>query len=571
MKKYFLFMAVLFLVIIQTGCSGLTHESMYSVNFENDGTLLSSQEVKENEKITKPTNPSKEGFIFKGWYLEDKEWKFESDVVINNITLQAKYEKKKFEVIFKDYDDRVLDTKIIEYEEKIPKIADPSREEYAFIGFYVDGKEWNFDEDVVTKDIVLKAEYGKFFNLSDDKTTIISLTELGKSQTNIIVPNYVTTISYEAFMEATSLVSITIPNTVTSIGEYVFYSCTALETVVLSANIKIIEDNLFDNCTSLVNINIPKGVIEINDAAFSGCTSLENITLPDSITEIGESAFSSCDHLKEINIPNKLTKIEKYVFLHCEALESLIIPQSVVEIKEEAFAYCSSLKNITIPENIERIEEKAFLDCDSLDFENVDDVNYLGNLVVSVSNTNKTTYKIKDGTVKILSNAFQDCPNLIEMNLPEGLEYIGKHAFSGCNQLITINIPDSVKYVGYEAFDGCYSLEYEEVDNVNYLNNWVMSYVIKSSTYELKETTVGISYSAFEECTILEIITIPESVRFIGDFAFDHCTSLTSITIPENVQELGECAFAWCELITWFTVPSSVKKLVTMPFINVLL
>ena len=49
-------------------------EVFYNVNFDTDSDIkIESQKVKEGELITKPTDPTKEGYIFKYWTLDDKE------------------------------------------------------------------------------------------------------------------------------------------------------------------------------------------------------------------------------------------------------------------------------------------------------------------------------------------------------------------------------------------------------------------------------------------------------------------------------------------------------------------
>ena len=58
--------------------------------------------------------------------------------------------------------------------------------------------------------------------------------------------------------------------------------------------------------------------------------------------------------------------------------------------------------------------------------------------------------------------------------------------------------------------------------------------------------TVKLANSAFDGCTSLASIEIPDSVTSIGDFAFWYCTSLTSIEIPDSVTSIGDRAFDHC-------------------------
>ena len=55
----------------------------------------------------------------------------------------------------------------------------------------------------------------------------------------------------------------------------------------------------------------------------------------------------------------------------------------------------------------------------------------------------------------------------------------------------------------------------------------------------------------------LTSITIPESVRKIGDYAFKGCEALTSINIPKSVRIIGDCAFEGCEALTSINIPES--------------
>ena len=82
---------------------------------------------------------------------------------------------------------------------------------------------------------------------------------------------------------------------------------------------------------------------------------------------------------------------------------------------------------------------------------------------------------------------------------------------------------------------------------------------IKYGKYTYEVTSIG--EGAFDWCSGLTSITIPNSVTSIGEGAFAWCGSLTSITIPNSVTSIGDYAFAWCSGLTSITIPNSVTSI----------
>ena len=81
-------------------------------------------------------------------------------------------------------------------------------------------------------------------------------------------------------------------------------------------------------------------------------------------------------------------------------------------------------------------------------------------------------------------------------------------------------------------------------------------------TYESVEYSVtSIGESAFDGCSGLTSVTIPNSVTSIGDGAFYGCSSLTSVTIPNSVTSIGNEAFWGCSSLTSVTIPNSVTSI----------
>ena len=70
-----------------------------------------------------------------------------------------------------------------------------------------------------------------------------------------------------------------------------------------------------------------------------------------------------------------------------------------------------------------------------------------------------------------------------------------------------------------------------------------------------------IGEGAFYHCANLASVIIPEGVTAIGEIAFERCTSLTSVNIPTGVTEIGESAFDGCKSLASVTIPASVSKI----------
>ena len=83
--------------------------------------------------------------------------------------------------------------------------------------------------------------------------------------------------------------------------------------------------------------------------------------------------------------------------------------------------------------------------------------------------------------------------------------------------------------------------------------------IIPSEIYGKQVTIIG--DSAFESCTRLTSVTIPDSVTSIWRCAFESCTRLTSVTIPNSVTLIMDWAFGCCSSLTSVTIPNSVTSI----------
>ena len=385
------------------------------------------------------------------------------------------------------------------------------------------------------------------------------------SLTSVTIPNSVTSIGDYAFYNCTSLTSVTIPDSVTSIGSGAFENCTSLKSIEVSENNKnyasidgvlfnkdkselvtypagktdseyVIPNSVtsigysaFENCTSLTSVTIPGSVTSIDYSAFENCTSLTSITIPDSVTSIGDSAFRSCTSLTSVTIPNSVTSIDSSAFSSCTSLIGITIPNSVTSIGYGVFQDCTSLSSVTIPNSVTSIGDSAFYNTayynDESNWDN--GVLYISDCLIDTNyNFDSTTdYVIKDGTRIIADSAFSNCDNLISVIIPNSVTSIGDSAFSDCTSLKSVTIGNSVTSIGSSAF---YNTAY-----YNDKSNWDKGVLYLSNC--LIDTN-----DDFDSTTDY---TIKDGTRFIADSVFSNCDNLISVTIPNSVKSLGDNAF----------------------------
>lgn len=110
------------------------------------------------------------------------------------------------------------------------------------------------------------------------------------------------------------------------------------------------------------------------------------------------------------------------------------------------------------------------------------------------------------------------------------------------------------KIVGNEAcvtYKGRTPTEY-----VSYYGNIVIPSSVFGNNRSYKVTSIG--QGAFEGCTALTSITIPESIKEIDAYAFRH-SGLKSITIPNSVRTIEYCTFYGCNSLENVVIPESVR------------
>ena len=136
-------------------------KKQYIVTFNsNGGSTVASQTVEEGSKVTKPANPTRNGYKFECWLLNGKEYNFDTEIT-RNITLLAKWTKvelKQYTVTFNSNGGSTVASQTVEEGSKVTKPANPTRDGYKFECWLLNGKEYNFNS-AITGNITLTAKW----------------------------------------------------------------------------------------------------------------------------------------------------------------------------------------------------------------------------------------------------------------------------------------------------------------------------------------------------------------------------------------------------------------------------
>lgn len=182
-----------------------------------------------------------------------------------------------------------------------------------------------FGKDVTAMGYEVFYSCGKLANveLNEGLTHLGALTFYGcKNLTQITIPSTVTNLENRAF-KGTGLTSIVVPDTVTKMGYEVFMNCTNLASVDFTRGVSMLQPRTFENCTSLKTFYFTRNMCRIRSRAFYGCTALESITFEDANNmwassngqeaKIASNVFEGCNSSLQL-IAKKGTHVEEYAY-----------------------------------------------------------------------------------------------------------------------------------------------------------------------------------------------------------------------------------------------------------------
>ena len=318
--------------------------------------------------------------------------------------------------------------------------------------------------------------------------------------------------------------------TVTAIDANTFYGNSSITSVSLPLTVTSIGNLAFSNCAALSEITLHEGITSIGRLAFDGCVSLTDIQLPQSLTTLGEYAFRGCSGLKSISIPSAVQTIRTYAFSGCSALEQVTFHEGLVSIQDDAFRGCTGLKEIRLPQGLTTLGSRVFYECTGLSF-----------------------ISFPDSITAMYEDCIQFCTGLKRIECAWNSRAMSI-LLRDYNDII-VEIPGTVQpetSVSLFTFDN--------TDNGYAVTGYTGSatqIVIPAHDANGAEVT-AIASGAFKNNTTLTSVTLPDTIRFIGEEAFYSCSGLLYVNIPEGVTQIKKSTFQLCTRLTRIRFPSTI-------------
>ena len=431
-----------------------------------------------------------------------------------------------------------------------------------YASIYGDGDDVFYDDSAnfIIKDGVLVKYTGwqPFVEIPDTVTAIGDEAFLNnKTMIHVLIPDSVTSIGESAFEGCTSLLSVSIPDSVEFIGNSAFKDCTSLGYAYLPNNEKytVIGYRVFCYCENLKEIEIPEYVTRIESESFYDCVELQEIKFNPYVTVIGDLAFYNCN-IEELRLPKKCDSLGSNAFGQCEQLKSVFINKKLTNTSgglwnyEGPFCGCSSLNDVVFESGITGIPVSIFAGC-----------------------TGIRDIEIPDTITVISDYAFQDCVNLKKIEFPSALKRIGQRAFEDCDSIERVDF-NKVEHVGGYAFSNCDSLSYvfipKSIESTGY-SFWDMKdggvfagcNQLKEIEFDQKVTAIPDNFFRSAQITKIEF---PSALKKIGQSAFENASLLKDIVWNDGIEEIESNAFKGCMSIETMNIPDSVNSMGTYVF-----
>ena len=430
---------------------------------------------------------------------------------------------------------------------------------------------------------------------------------------SVVIPGSVKTIGGDAFSSCDDLEEVTLNEGIETIGSYAF-EYTNIQSIELPESVKKVESSAFYNCYSLNAVTIKNRECELSDynttiqkgaviCGYADSTAdeyafrfgrkfmdVETGKLRESGMCGDSLTFSIEGGVLTISGSGEMWDTEP--FYDNDSISSVVIGDGVTSISDTAFRSCDNLTSVNIPAGIKKIGRGAFQSCDMLSSFTVDpeNNNYSSSdgVIYNKDMTELVIYPygkrdaefIVPASVTKISGTFQN-------------SYIKEIGFQN-NKTVDLSgasFNSGIIFCGYAgstaesyAYEyGMYFRNYETgevrlcgrcgeslvyemttdgeltITGTGDMYNGAFMYNDNIKTVVIGEGVTSVSEDAFYDCDYIVSMTLPSTIKSIGNYAF-YYNRFETLVLPEGLQKMGYSVFLYSRLKT-VNIPASLAEI----------
>ncbi|MBR2372555.1 MAG: leucine-rich repeat protein, partial [Clostridia bacterium] len=554
----------------------------HTVTFDsNGGTPVEPQQVQEGKKAIQPQNPTREGYTFLGWYgglYGNEKWVFIGYPVTEPITLTAKWEINSYTLTFDSNDGSAVENDVVVYNTNYT-LPQPTKDGFVFAGWLIDGILYEQETIVVKQDLELVAKwvnptYTLSFNTGFDDVVLQPQTINYKQQYTLPqfqkdgytflgwcdengnkIEEGIWKFDQDMTLTAqwrglTDMFEFEKTTDGVVITKYVGNDADVVVPATITQQpVVAIDANAFANNVDITSVAFDGSFTNFSEKMFAGCTNLQKLTISSAwagplYTLFGDSIDSVPSSLVDIEYATNSVTINPTMWQSKVANHnvSLTLANDVATIPADQFSNCDGLTHVVVPQGVTRIGEYAFEYCSSL-----------------------TSVVISSSVTSIGEYIFHACYDLticcLSTSKPRGWHRYWDGTNNGSNVIIYWGIIEFV--IDSQGIN--YLINNTDVKVLQY-NGSQVEIVIPDKIEGYAVTKID--ENVFKNNTTITSITIPASVKNIGDGAFYKCNNLAKVTFGETSQleTIGASAFYGCDSLINIVIPSSVTSIGTAAF-----
>ena len=526
---------------------------LYKVTFVYEGTTISTQSIKENEKAKAVSVDNTAYKVFNGWKVNG-EFVNISDYVITQDTTFVADITYKYDVVFK-VDSTIHSSQIVAKDGYATLPNNPTKAGYEFDGWSLDGSTILTDiaNTKVSASVTYYAVFSKLYSVkfvSQNSTIETQYIREGNYANNVVVENtqyiqfngwkvnnvLVDVSTYEITTDTVFIADISYSYDVKFMVDESVYN----SQIIAQGQKPTLPENPtksgyeFDGWTLNGSIVSPEQII-VNETL----TYTAKFTRLYTVTFVSDNATFGTVIVRENNYAtfNEVPTLFGYDFVGWSLDKTNIVDISTIKITADTTFTAIYKQGSGL--YVDGVMKKSWNELLTSEIVQVDGTTLTHNYQYKTPYSNYEL-RVPEGITAIGNGAFSSNENIIKIILPSTLKTIGSSAFANCKNLQNVDIPYGVETIGTKAFYFCYAL----------------------TSMIIPDTVTSIGDYTFQACSALTSVRLSSSMTQIGDL-FVNCYKLASVYIPYGITYISDSAFQECRALGTIYIPSSVVTINT--------